>query len=171
MSAASHSTYCIFACIVSKLRYCLQAIWPNKVSRHEADAFYARCLRRILGIAPSSWSCGNSAVLQRARAPKLSKTLLEQQLHFFGVLAWLLVEHTFCFLFSRLGPEPSSLAPDPSQTLNYRLQFRSVKFSASGVSQVSRSKISNTQDWVYFVHTKQIGSQAFNFGSRPTPKA
>ena len=37
--------------------------------------------------------------------------------------------------------ELSIWGPDPSQTLNYGLQLRSVKFSASGVRQVSRSKI------------------------------
>ena len=63
------------------------------------------------------------------------------------------------------------LGPDPSQTLNYGLQLRSVKFSASGVRQVSRSKISNTQDWVYYVYTKSIWPPAFNCGSIPSPKA
>ena len=45
------------------------------------------------------------------------------------------------------------LGPDPSQTLNYSLQLRSVKFSASGVRQAPRAKISNTQDCVYYVYT------------------
>ena len=76
----------------------------------------------------------------------------------------------FTFLL-KFGSRALNFGPDPSQTLNYGLQFRSVKFSASGVRQVSRSKMSNTQDWVYYVYPKQIGSQAFNFGSRPTPKA
>ena len=40
---------------------------------------------------------------------------------------------------SKLGPGPSTLGPDPSQTLNYGLQMRSVQFWASGVRQVSSS--------------------------------
>ena len=36
---------------------------------------------------------------------------------------------------------PSILGPDPSQTLNCRLQFRSVLFLSSGVRQVSRSSL------------------------------
>ena len=69
-----------------------------------------------------------------------------------------------------MGPEPSILGPDPSQTLNYCLQMRSVKFSASGERQVSRSKMSKTQDWVYYVYPKQIGSQAFKFWVQTHPK-
>ena len=52
----------------------------------------------------------------------------------------------------KMGPEPSISCPNPSQPFNYGLQLRSVKFSASGVRQVSRSKISNTQDWVYYIY-------------------
>ena len=80
------------------------------------------------------------------------------------------MEYTFYFS-SKTGPELSILGPDPSQTLNYRLQLRSVKFSASGVRHLSRSKISNTQHWVYYVYTQHVGPQAFSCGSRPTPKA
>ena len=57
----------------------------------------------------------------------------------------------FTFYY-KLGPEPSMLCPDPFQTLNYGLQLRSVKFSASGIRQVSISNISNTQDWVYIMY-------------------
>ena len=76
----------------------------------------------------------------------------------------------FLLFSSTMGPELSILGPDPSRSLNYGLQLRSVKFSASDARQVSRSKISNTQDWVYYVYTKRIGSQAFSLGSRPTQK-
>ena len=77
----------------------------------------------------------------------------------------------FLLVIEKLGPDPSTLSPDPSQRSNYSLQLRSVIFSASGIKQVSSSKISNTLDWIYYVYTKQIGSQAFNVGSRPAPKA
>ena len=40
-----------------------------------------------------------------------------------------------------MGPEPSILALDPPQALNHGLQLLSVKFSASGVRHVSRSKM------------------------------
>ena len=84
----------------------------------------------------------------------------------------LAVRGVYILLFiESLGPEASILGTDPSQTLVYGLQLSSVKFSASGVRQVSRSKISNTQDWTCYVYTKLIGPQAFGFGSRPTPKA
>ena len=76
------------ACIVSKLLYGLQVIWLNQGARNKLDAFHARSLRRILGIAPSFWSrVSNKDVLNRIGPPKLSKILLEQQLGFLGTLA------------------------------------------------------------------------------------
>ena len=39
--------------------------------------------------------------------------------------------HTVYFFIQHLGLGPSTLGPDPCQTLNYSLQMRSFKFSAS----------------------------------------
>ena len=76
------------ACIVSKLLYGLHVIWPNQAARNKLDAFHARCMRRILGVAPSFFSrVSNSEVLHKIGAPKLSRILLERQLGFFGTLA------------------------------------------------------------------------------------
>ena len=47
----------------------------------------------------------------------------------------------FLLFYDKLGPAPSMLGPDPSQTLDYGLQLRSVKFSASSLREVLRSKI------------------------------
>ena len=77
-----------FACIVSRLLYGLQAAWLIKVARDRLDGFHAKCLRQILGIAPSYYSrISNETVLQQLQAPKLSELLLQQQLNFFGRVA------------------------------------------------------------------------------------
>ena len=39
----------------------------------------------------------------------------------------------FLLFIGTLGPEPAMLGRDPSQTLDYSLQMRSVQFLASGV--------------------------------------
>ena len=39
----------------------------------------------------------------------------------------------------KVGPKPSIVAPEPSQTCNFGLQLRYVQFLAPGVRQVSRS--------------------------------
>jgi len=75
-------------CVVSRLMYGLQAMWPKKSARDKIDAFHARCLRKILGIQPAYYSrVANVEVLRQAGAEKLSSLLLEQQLHFSGKLA------------------------------------------------------------------------------------
>ena len=51
------------SCVVSKLLYGLQVLWLNQASRDKLDAFNARCLRKILGIAHSYYSrVSNQAV-------------------------------------------------------------------------------------------------------------
>ena len=47
----------------------------------------------------------------------------------------------FLLINFKIGSEPSMLGPDPSQTFNSMLQFRSVQCLASGVRQVSRSSL------------------------------
>ena len=56
------------------------------------------------------------------------------------------MEYTFYFFIKNRAPKPSILGPDPSQTLNYTLQLRSVQFLASGVRQVSRSRCPQQPD-------------------------
>ena len=76
------------ACVVSRLLYGLQTAWLVKAARARLDGFHAKCVRQILGIAPSYWSrISNEAVLQQMQAPKLTNLLLQQQLNFFGQLA------------------------------------------------------------------------------------
>ena len=73
------------ACISSKLLYGLQTAWLTKVQRAKVDGFQAKCIRKIIKVAPSYWSrVSNVEVLARLGAQKLSKQLLEQQLMLFG---------------------------------------------------------------------------------------
>ena len=52
------------------------------------------------------------------------------------------ISYIYSLLFYfKLGPEPSILGPDPSQTLKYSLKLRSVQILASGVRQLSRSRL------------------------------
>ena len=72
------------ACVVSRLLYGLQTAWLVKAARARLDGFHAKCVRQILGIAPSYWSrISNEAVMQQMQAPKLTKLLLQQQLNVF----------------------------------------------------------------------------------------
>ena len=81
-----YRVYC--SCIVSKLLYGVQVVWPTKAARDKLDAFHARSLRRILGIAPAYWSrISNKDVLAKIQAPTMSMMLLERQLGFLGTLA------------------------------------------------------------------------------------
>ena len=75
-------------CVVSMLLYGLQTMALGGASLKKIDGFQARCLRRILGTAPSYWSrVSNKTILGQARAPKLSILLVEQQLGFLGTIA------------------------------------------------------------------------------------
>ena len=75
-------------CIVSKLMYSLHTAWFNATARRKLDAFQNRCLRRILGIAPSYVSrVPNAEVIRLAGVRKASATLLQRQLELFGRIA------------------------------------------------------------------------------------
>ena len=76
------------ACISAKLLYGLHAACLNQAERRRLDGFHARCLRRILKIAPSYYSrVSNATVWMRSRTQRLSTRLLQQQMHYFGKLA------------------------------------------------------------------------------------
>ena len=76
------------AFVVSKLLYGLETTWLLKAERERLDGFYARCLRKLLGVAPSFVSrVSNKIVLDRFGARPLSTQLLQRQLLFYGKLA------------------------------------------------------------------------------------
>ena len=68
------------ACVVSKLLYGLESLWLLKSDLQRLDAFQARCLRNISGIAPSYISrVRNADVLANLGASTLSGNLLRRQ--------------------------------------------------------------------------------------------
>ena len=76
------------AFVVSKLLYGLETTWLLKAERERLDGFYARCLRKLLGVAPSFVSrVSNKTVLDRFGPQPLSNQLLRRQLLFYGRLA------------------------------------------------------------------------------------
>jgi len=76
------------ACIVQKLLYGLESAWINTAGKRKLDGFHARCVRKILGIAPAFISrVSNAFVLKQLSAYPLSKILLERQLMYFGHVA------------------------------------------------------------------------------------
>jgi len=77
------------ACVESKLLYCLHTLWLPVSARRRLDGFHARCLRRICGIASSYVSRVTNAEVRRlaGNAGKLSVTLVQRQLLYFGHLA------------------------------------------------------------------------------------
>ena len=59
-----------------------------KAQRRRVDGFYARCLRRILGIPHSFYSReSNQTVYRRAGTLPLTEQLAKQQLNLFGIVA------------------------------------------------------------------------------------
>ena len=76
------------ACVITKLLYCLNTTWLNKAELCKLDAFQARCLRQLAGIKPSFIShVTNEYVRSLFDATLLSRSLLEQQLLYFGHIA------------------------------------------------------------------------------------
>ena len=74
--------------IVSRLLYGLSSAWLNKADVRRLNGFQARCLRKILRVAPSYYSrISNRTVLERAQQEQLSEALLKQQLMLFGRVA------------------------------------------------------------------------------------
>ena len=72
---------------MSKLAYGLQTVCLNKAEQRKLDGFHARCLRKILCIPPSFVSrISNDVVFERARAIRMSKRILLQQMVYFGHL-------------------------------------------------------------------------------------
>ena len=67
------------------IMYSLSTCCLNKAQLRRLDGFQAKCLRTILGIAPSFYSrISNNEVLRRAAQNSASQTLLQQQLNQFG---------------------------------------------------------------------------------------
>ena len=73
------------AVVVSRLLYGLSTAWLNAAELRRLQGFHCRCLRRILGIAPSYLSrVSNLKVLQEAGEVPLGKQLLQSQLILYG---------------------------------------------------------------------------------------
>ena len=76
------------ACVVTKLLYSLTSACLNKCERRGIDGFQARCLRKIMKVAPACWSrVANKTVLARASTRPVSQQLLKDQLIYFGRIA------------------------------------------------------------------------------------
>ena len=74
--------------VLSRLAYGLSTQWLLASQRRRLDGFAARCLRRVLGIAPAFLSrISNATVFARAGILSFSSQLLKQQLHLFGKVA------------------------------------------------------------------------------------
>eukprot|EP00973_Karenia_brevis_P059241 8247809-Karenia_brevis.AAC.1 len=76
------------ACVIQKLLYSLETVWLNKVLQVKLNGFYCKCLRRILGIAPSHISrVSNAYILNQFLTQRLDTILLKRQLKLFGEIA------------------------------------------------------------------------------------
>ena len=76
------------SCVLSKLLYSLESVWLLKADRARLDAFHYRCLRRLLGIAPSFFSrIPNAEVLRKAGVSELSHILLVRQRSLYNKIA------------------------------------------------------------------------------------
>lgn len=76
------------ACVVSKLVYGMSAAFLNKAERRRLDGFQARCLRKILHIAPAYYSrVSNQEVLSKAGCRQVSSQVLQQQMILMGRVA------------------------------------------------------------------------------------
>ena len=96
------------ACVTSKLLYGLDSTWLLQAERLKLDGFYACCLRKLLGIAPSYISrVTNAYVLWRFGATPLSQQLLARQLLYHGRL----VSQDDDSLVRAISLEPGSARP------------------------------------------------------------
>ena len=69
------------ACVMSNLLYCLHTAWLSSAELRKLDAFQARCLRRISGIAHSFVSrISNETILHNTAQLKLSNIILRRQM-------------------------------------------------------------------------------------------
>ena len=76
------------SCIESKLTYGLAVMTLTKVELRRIDGFQCRCLRKILGIAPSYWSrISNLTVLGISGRQPLSQTLKQERMIYLGSVA------------------------------------------------------------------------------------
>ena len=123
------------ACVVSKLMYGIETVWLRKHERARLDAYHARCLRRIYGIASSYYSrVSNQEVLRIADSTPMSNTLLHRQLIYFGRVA-------------RMSPE------NPARQL--LLQRDSVQLRAA---EVGRRRRRPRQEWGSCVHAHAVAA-------------
>jgi len=75
--------------VASKLQYGLSTVWLGTAQRRRLDGFYARCLRRVLGV-PSAYvtRVSNKTVFQRAGVLAFSDQVLRRQLLLLGKVAF-----------------------------------------------------------------------------------
>ena len=74
--------------VISKLLYGLATMWLVTTQRRRLDGFYARALRRVLGIPAAFISrVSNKTVFQKAGVTPLSEQLLHRQLVLLGKVA------------------------------------------------------------------------------------
>jgi hypothetical protein len=73
------------AFVVSKLIYGLSAAWLVKMQQRRLDGFYARCLRRVLGIPAAYVSrISNKSVFDMAEVRPLTAQVRKQQIYLLG---------------------------------------------------------------------------------------
>ena len=76
------------SCVLSKLLYSLDSLWLLKADKCRLDAFHCKCLRKIVGIAPSYFSrVSNADVLEKAGSKPLSATLTDHQVQLYRAIA------------------------------------------------------------------------------------
>ena len=106
--ARQHKQRIFDACVIPKLLYGLETTWLLQADRQKLDGFYARCLRKLLGVAPSFVSrVSNQSVLCRFGVQPLSQQLLGRQLLYYGRLA----AQSDDSLPRSIALEPSSIEP------------------------------------------------------------
>ena len=76
------------ALVVSRLLYGTASMWLVTSQRRRLDGFYARCLRKVLSIAPAFFSrVSNATVFEKTAVTPLSAQLLKRQLLLWGKVA------------------------------------------------------------------------------------
>ena len=77
-----------YACVISRLMYCLHTAWLNEAEKTRLDAFHCRCLRRIYGVKDAYYSRVSAvSILAMAGTEPLRATLLNHQLQLYGDIA------------------------------------------------------------------------------------
>jgi len=135
--------------------YGLEGAWINAAGKRKLDGFHARCIRKIINVAPAFISrVSNAFVLKQVSAYPLSTTLLERQLLYFGRVARLnadsVLRHSL-FSHDYALREPALKRGRPRDTWARKVLHSALQITGDTASL--QNAIANPAQWREAVHS------------------